>query len=831
MNKDQRLNSKELLDVLSLYKNAIAIYSTQEIIIEIANDAMISLWGRDKSVIGKPLDEALPEIKNQPFMQMLRNVLNTGIDDIGTAIPAELLVGGKLQLFYFDYEYRAVKDKDGQTYCILHTAEDVTGRELNKQALQKAQEQEIALEKEQVLNEQLAAANEELNAVNEELSEMQENLNQLNSELEHKIQDRTKRLSESEARLRYMLADAPIPIALLTGNEFIVETANKKVLEAWGKTDHILGKPLQIAVPELVGQDFLDILRTVFISGEPYYGNEVKALLEQNGIIEEVYSNFVYHPLKDESGSVTSIVLIANLVTEQVLARQNVQLLNSELSLINKELNDHQKNLEELNQKLQFSESKLDQILSQLPAPVVVLQGPDQIISTTNDSLLRFWNKSTTEIIGKPMLEVFPELKSQPFPAQWKHVLETGEAISNREKPVTFNRPDGGKRLFYVDYYYQPLVDANGEISAIMATIIDVTDKVEARRAVEHAETKLRMAIESSALGTWYIDSKTREFIASARLKEIFGFLPNDTMHYEDMLRLVEEEYRDKVIMAVENAIGKGENYQLEYPIVTFHEQQLRWVRATGKLYEENPESTTNISGTMMDITERKLEEQRKDDFISIASHELKTPITTLKASLQLLDKMKDIPAPKIFPRLIDQANKSMAKVTNLIDDLLNSTRSMEGQLHLNKTTFNISEMLTLCCNHIRMSGKHELIIQGDRDLQIYADDQRIDQVVINMVNNAVKYAPDSQKIYLIVEREGDMAKISVKDNGPGIQPDKIPHLFERYYRVDHAGNQYSGLGLGLYISSEIIKRHGGKIGAESEMGSGSTFWFSLPLI
>lgn len=831
MNKDQRLNSKELLDVLSLYKNAIAIYSTQEIIIEIANDAMISFWGRDKSVIGKPLDEALPEIKNQPFMQMLRNVMNTGTDDIGTAIPAELLVNGKLQLFYFDYEYRAIKNKEGQTYCILHTAEDVTERELNKQALQKARQHERSLEKEQALNEQLAAANEELNAVNEELNEMQENLNQLNSELEDRIEDRTKRLSESEARLRYMLADAPIPIALLTGNEFIVEAANKKVLEAWGKTDHILGKPLQIAVPELLGQDFLDILRTVFISGEPYYGNEVKALLQQNGVIEEVYSNFVYHPLKNENGSVTSIVLIANVVTEQVLARQNVQILNSELSLINKELNEHQQNLEELNQMLRFSESKLDQILSQLPAPVVVLQGPDQVISTTNDSLLRFWNKSRSEIIGKPMLEVFPELKSQPFPAQWKHVLETGETISNREKPVTFNRPNGGKRLFYVDYYYQPLLNPNGEVSAVMATIIDVTDKVEARRAVEHAETKLRMAIDSSALGTWYIDSKTREFIASPRLREIFGFLPNDIIYYEDMLKLVEEEHRDKVITSVENAISKGENYQLEYPIITFHEQQLRWVRATGKLYEENPESATNISGTMMDITDRKLEEQRKDDFISIASHELKTPITTLKASLQLLDKMKDIPAPKILPRLIDQANKSMGKITNLIDDLLNSTRSMEGQLHLNKTTFNMSDMLTLCCNHIRMSGKYELVIQGDRELQVYADEQRIDQVVINMVNNAVKYAPESQKIYLIVEREGDMAKISVRDNGPGIQPDKIPHLFERYYRVDHAGNQYSGLGLGLYISSEIIKRHDGKIGAESEVGHGSTFWFSLPLI
>jgi len=256
----------------------------------------------------------------------------------------------------------------------------------------------------------------------------------------------------------------------------------------------------------------------------------------------------------------------------------------------------------------------------------------------------------------------------------------------------------------------------------------------------------------------------------------------------------------------------------------------LRWVRATGKFYEAHGDQPANFSGTMMDITERKLEEHRKDDFISIASHELKTPITTLKASLQLLDRIKNSSSSKTLPRLVDQANKSMGKITSLIDDLLNSSRTTEGQLHLNKTNFTITEMLAQCCSHIRMEGKYELLIKGDEQLQIHADEHRIDQVVVNIVNNAVKYAPDGKEISLIVEETGDMAKISIKDNGPGIPAERIPHLFDRYYRADHNGNQYSGLGLGLYISSEIIKRHGGQIGVESELGNGSTFWFTLPL-
>lgn len=231
----------------------------------------------------------------------------------------------------------------------------------------------------------------------------------------------------------------------------------------------------------------------------------------------------------------------------------------------------------------------------------------------------------------------------------------------------------------------------------------------------------------------------------------------------------------------------------------------------------------------MQDITQRKTDEQRKDDFLSIASHELKTPVTTLKGSLQLLDRYKGHLEHPIVPKLIDQANVSVMKIINLMDDLLNTTRTNEGQLHLNKTKFVLVEMLNQCCHHVRIEGKHQLVLQGDQQLQVFADEARIDQVVVNLVNNAAKYAANSTEIYLIVEDLGDKARVSVKDAGPGIPEDKLPHLFERYYRADYSGIQYSGLGLGLYISAEIVKRHGGEIGVTSQLGLGSTFWFTLP--
>ena len=234
--------------------------------------------------------------------------------------------------------------------------------------------------------------------------------------------------------------------------------------------------------------------------------------------------------------------------------------------------------------------------------------------------------------------------------------------------------------------------------------------------------------------------------------------------------------------------------------------------------------------GVATDIHELKNLQQQKDDFISIASHELKTPVTSLKVSLQLLDRMKDNPSIPIFSKLIGQANKSLNKVGALIEELLNLSKLNQGQLHLNKTQFNVSQLIEDSCQHVRIEGTFDIITTGDLKLQAYADAERIEQVVVNIVNNAVKYAPDSKKINIKIEKENDMAKVSVSDKGPGIASEKVPHLFDRYYRVDSDGVQFSGLGLGLYISSEIIKRHDGQIGVDTEIGKGSTFWFTMPL-
>jgi len=234
-------------------------------------------------------------------------------------------------------------------------------------------------------------------------------------------------------------------------------------------------------------------------------------------------------------------------------------------------------------------------------------------------------------------------------------------------------------------------------------------------------------------------------------------------------------------------------------------------------------------TGTATDIHELKLLQQQKDDFISIASHELKTPITSLKASLQLLNRIKDEPASAMLPNMIDLANKSLDKVIILIKYLLDASNVNEGQLRLNQQLFTLSKVIDECCHSISIEGLYNIVTEGDMELQVYADAERVNQVVINFVTNAIKYAPESREIRIKIERVNEMAKVSIIDKGPGISPDKLTHLFDRYYQAESGGSLYSGLGLGLYISAEIIKKHKGQIGVNSELGKGSTFWFTLP--
>ncbi|WP_423147359.1 PAS domain-containing sensor histidine kinase [Rubrolithibacter danxiaensis] len=641
------LSYTQFLSVLSSIPGAFAIHVAEEAVIDFANDSMLRIWGKDKSVFGKSLEEALPELKGQPFIGMFARVWREGITLSGKDTPAQLEINGDLQTFYFDFEYRAVKDENGKTYCILHTATDVTERVLS------ASREQSLTEELTVTNEELSAANEALNATNEELFESQINLQQL-----------YKELAQSDARFRSMVRQAPVGMCIINANGLMIQDVNDAYLELVGKPrEQFENRSIWDAVAE-AADVYAPVLDRVIQTGMPFVAKEHEVMLIKNGVPETVFLDFVYEPMKQDE-----------------------------------------------------------------------------------------------------------------------------------------------------------------KVTAIMVLVIDVSDKVINRRHIEDMEERARLAVEAADIGTFDADLVKQEIQTSDRFNSILGF--GRQLEWKELVSIIHREDRPKRETALKEALKNG---RLFYE-VRFHfpDHSIHWMRVQGKVYYNQDKQPVRMLGTLLDITQFKHLEQQKDDFISIASHELKTPITSLKASLQLLERVSG-GTSEMMTKLIDQSNRSMKKISGLVDDLLNVSRNNQKQPILNKTRFTMDDIIKSCRIHIKAAGNYELTVEGDEHLELHADERAVEQVIVNLINNAIKYAPESLEIILRIKNESNFAVISIQDKGPGVPADKIPLLFDRYYQAQPSGFNNSGLGLGLYISSDIVKRHGGKIGVDSEVGKGSTFWFTLPL-
>lgn len=363
---------------------------------------------------------------------------------------------------------------------------------------------------------------------------------------------------------------------------------------------------------------------------------------------------------------------------------------------------------------------------------------------------------------------------------------------------------------------------------ALAATHKALNTKV---KELQKSEEMLRFSIESANVGTWYFDLETETFTPSLSLKKLFGYRTDEEMTYQDILVQISENYRNKVIAAASGTIYKGANYNVEFSATGFHDQKLRWLKAIGKLDHDTNGKLSHFSGVVIEITEQKQDEIRKNDFIAMVSHELKTPLTSLKGYIQLLtSKAKKTEDPFTISAL-ERGNTQITKMTAMINGFLNVSRLEAGKIHLDKQPFALNQLMHDIVDEIIMTTQgHEIIMLPAAPLTINADADKIGQVLNNFLSNAVKYSPLTSRIEVAAIEIDGMIQVSVKDEGMGINPEDIERLFDRFYRVEnqHAQN-ISGFGIGLYLCAEIVNRHDGKIWVNSENGNGSTFYFSIP--
>jgi PAS domain-containing protein len=376
------------------------------------------------------------------------------------------------------------------------------------------------------------------------------------------------------------------------------------------------------------------------------------------------------------------------------------------------------------------------------------------------------------------------------------------------------------------ELFNKELATANKQLAETKKNLQSMVGKL------TESEDKLLQAIETGRMGTWSINPITYEVTMSPFIKDMFGFPLDREISIEEIIDAVDPDYRQMLTDVLGNALSKHLPSDTEYPITNVLTQERKWVKATGKVFLDADGDATEYSGIFMDITERKMDDIRKNDFIGMVSHELKTPLTSLSAYIQMLYAKAQKTEDNFTAGALEKANNQVKKMSSMINGFLNVSRLESGKIQLIKQEFYMDQLIRDVIEETQLTVSSHLITLIPCDsFTINADRDKIANVLSNLLSNAVKYSPKGKAIEIQCDLIDGNAQVSIKDEGMGIKQQDIDKLFSRFYRVNSKHTQQiSGFGIGLYLCAEIIERHDGRIWVESKSGVGSTFHFTLPL-
>jgi PAS domain S-box-containing protein len=734
---------QHLQEFVDASPNATAIYSGASITISMANQQMLDFWGRDRSVIGKPIIEAIPELVGQPFPAQLQQVFATGTTFENKEERAVLIVNGTLQSFYFSYIYKPIKETDGSVIGIVHTAQDITELVLARQRIAEAEER---------LSFSLLSAGIgtwDLNTINNNV--------------------------KCDARCRELFGftgDEEMPFAeVLT----CIDPRDKQMVEQ--------------AVAAAISPD-----------KNSAYDIRYRTIARRDGEMRWVHCKGKAY--FNEAGTVYRFAGTAQDITKEVrLRRQEEQIL----SLLDNGADP--KTIADLEGRMIYMNKAAKSMLG--------VSDDEEISSLT---AVDFY---TPTELARVQGTVISDLQER---GGWGGVLNLRNKVSGEEIPCQ------------VDYVL--LRDPEtGEVIGRGARARDLRPELKARqeladknREMEKAVRELEFLANTVPSVVWtstpdglldYINQRWYDHGATS-LEEALGTGWAQTMHPDDV---------PAAWAAWSQALGTGNPYQIEFRLKDKNDKY-RWWLVRAEALKDEAGKVIKWYGTNTDITEQKELARQKDNFLGMASHELKTPITSIKAYAQVMQTLFTRSGDTKSADMMQKMDRQVNRLNSLVGDLLDVTKINTGRLQFSSETFDFYALVGEITEDMqRTTTKHIIRKMLGFTGNFTGDKDRISQVITNLLSNAIKYSPLANEIVIYTEDRGDSVQLCVQDFGIGIRPDLKDKVFEQFYRVSGTKEYtFPGLGLGLYISSEIVKRMGGKIWVNSVEGKGSTFCFSLPL-
>lgn len=606
-----------------------------------------------------------------------------------------------------------------------------------------------------------------------------------------------QKITESETRYRNLIYGLPAAIYVCDEKGYIT-SYNESAAQLWGRR------------PELGKEKWCGSWKCFTADGKPISHNQspmAAAIREGRTGNSEVIiqrpdgaKRYAIQHLQlehDSHGKVTGAIDTLIDITDQIVARKEIQ-QNADM---------------------------IKNVYMNAPAFMCILNGPDLIYGLVNPEYQKIYG--TKKLLGLSVLDAHPELRGTFIEELLYKVYKTGETHVGTELLLNVSRDEGqAPEPTYFNFSYQPTYTLEKEIDGILVFGYEVTKQVLAKKKGEEDLRQIMDSlpqITSTALadGTNIYFNKFFLDYSGLTLEEALKTGWSSVMHPDEIKDTMEEWKRHS---------QSGEDFNRAIRLKRKSDGIYRWYFSHATALKNDKNEITLWIATATDIHEQVLKDQKKDEFISIASHEMKTPLTTAKAYLQLLaESIADDEESGTYAR---KASNAIEELNGLVSDLLDVSKIRNGKLNYNITDFDFNEMLDSAIENVQFaSSKHTIIKSGVLTKKITGDKGRLQQVVINLLSNAVKYSPAADKVFLTVEQKGNEIKVSVKDKGIGLSKNNLEKIFEKYYRVEMDNpEQFQGMGIGLFISHEIIKRHKGKLWAVSKPGKGSTFAFSLPI-
>ncbi|HZR38719.1 MAG TPA: PAS domain-containing sensor histidine kinase [Ktedonobacteraceae bacterium] len=454
----------------------------------------------------------------------------------------------------------------------------------------------------------------------------------------------------------------------------------------------------------------------------------------------------------------------------------------------------------------------------------------ESVIVTDLQGKITYWNKGAQRIFGYASQEMLGKTPDLLYPDKAMSDLQAD--LQQIEAGIDYYGTWEGRRkdgtAVWVDIRTTLMRNCDGETIGFLGISKDVTEHKQIEDALHLSEERARRLIDANIIGVVIADIEYI-FEANDAFLEIVGYTREELQQRVlNWSQMTPPEYAYLDQKAVQELLEEGHCTPFEKEYIRKNGSHVPILLGAAKLQDHPFQCVCFI----LDISERKALEQRKDDFISMASHELKTPLTTVKALTQLLKRrLKQQGTPDVvssLSKIEDQINR----LTRLVNELLDVSKIQMGRLEYAEQAIDLDALVAECVEILQqISTTHTIRVHDVSRATVYGDSDRLLQVLTNLISNAIKYSPNAKTVDIEVATTGETAIIRVHDYGFGISQEHQSKIFDRFYRISNEKTRkLPGLGMGLYITAEIVKRHGGKISVESTEGMGSIFTVTLPL-